>query len=306
MRDLGFRNAPDRLNLLLAFGLAGANLWLYLGAPVLARTHQVWLWTAAPAVLFTQTLWAVLHEAFHGGLVRNARVNEGLGRFLAILFGASFRLLRFGHLVHHAVNGRPGDRWDTYDPDRGRPAVAKVAYYVRLLCGLYLSEAGSCLLALMPRFLLERVVRRAFYEGQSGTDGTAERAVRHLLRPSALAELRLDGAIVLLLLAVSFRLYGALWPALAAALGVRALIISLFDNAFHYGAPLGESRQGYNARPPLGLSILLLNANYHGVHHNAPDLTWRDLPRRFASDGRRYDQSVLACLARQFAGPAPR
>lgn len=127
----------------------------------------------------------------------------------------------------------------------------------------------------MSAFCAGSICRRAFYEGQSGTGGTAE---RHLLRPPALAELRLDGALVLLLLAVSFRLYGA---------------------------PLGESRQGYNARPPLGLSVLLLNANYHGVHHNAPDLSWRDLPRRFAAESRRYDKSVLACLARQFAGPVP-
>lgn len=139
MRGPGSRTAPDRLNLLLAFGLAAANLWLYFGAPLAARAHHVWLWTAAPAVLATQTLWAMLHEAFHGGLVRDTRVNEGLGRFLAILFGAPFRLLRFGHLVHHAVNGRRGDHWEIYDPNRKRAAFAKFAYYVRLLCGLYLS-----------------------------------------------------------------------------------------------------------------------------------------------------------------------
>lgn len=294
------------MNLLLAAALSGANLWLYFGAPLLARVHHAWLWTAAPAAVTTQMLWALLHEGFHGGLARDPRINDSAGRLLAILFGAPFRLLRFGHLVHHALNGRPGDRWDTYDPERSRPAAARIGYYVRLLCGLYLSEVASCLLALMPRFLLEPVVRRAFYQGTLEIDGTAERAVRHLLRPAALAELRLDGALVLLLLAASFAAYGSLWSVLAASLGVRALVVSLFDNAFHYGAPMGETRQGYNARPPLGLSVLFLNANYHGVHHNAPDLGWRDLPRRFAADGRPYDRNVLACLARQFAGPAPR
>ena len=298
--------SPGILNSILVLLLVVANGWFYFGAPILARREAAWLWTAMPAVLATPALWALLHESFHGGLFRSPRLDHWAGRLLAILFGAPFRALRFGHLVHHALNGRPGDRWDTYDPARKHRATAVLSYYVRLLFGLYLAEVAASLLALMPRSLVERVVRRAFYEGEPEIGGLGNRAVRHLLSPAAVFELRLDGALVLVVLTGSAFAYGSAWPILAALLGLRAFLVSLFDNTFHYGAAMGQARQGYNARVPLGLSALVLHTNFHGVHHGAPDLAWHELPGRFAAQGGSYDRTLLSCLLRQFAGPIPR
>ncbi len=48
---------------------------------------------------------------------------------------------------------------------------------------------------------------------------------------------------------------------------------------------------------------LVLNGNFHGVHHKAPQLSWRELPGTFAKDGAGFDGSWVAMVLRQFRGP---
>ncbi|HEY8963190.1 MAG TPA: fatty acid desaturase, partial [Alphaproteobacteria bacterium] len=65
-------------------------------------------WIMAPIILFLIPLntpfWSLIHEAVHKNLHHKAPINDALARLMSVVFGASFDVLRFGHLMHHQYN----------------------------------------------------------------------------------------------------------------------------------------------------------------------------------------------------------
>jgi fatty acid desaturase len=269
---------------------------------ILSIYGLIWALLLLPVVLLTVTHWAVIHEAIHGSLLPARSANDLLARCLCILYGAPFRVVRFGHLSHHTLNGRPAERPEIYDPRlASRWRVAPV-YYLRLMIGLYGAELLSGPASLLPKRLLRPLVRRAFYEGKEEARNMADRAERELLGPP-LRQIRLDALAVLLLFGTSFYLYGPHWPLLAAAILGRAFFVSVMDNAPHYGGDLRDWGQGYDLHLPRPFNYLVLNSNLHGTHHRHPNTPWLQLLDTFARDGRAYAGSYLTIPWRQFKGP---
>jgi fatty acid desaturase len=297
---------PARTNLLVAGAIGAGNLGFQFGLPTLMAAGHGWAaWLALPLALSTIPHWALIHEAVHGHLHRRATVNDAVGRALSILFLAPFDALRFGHLSHHALNARATERPECYDPSSRTRLAASLAFYVRLLCGIYLLETASSLLSLLPRRALRPVVRKVFYEGEPDAGHMADRAERVLLKPRTLRRIRVDSAAAIALLAGSAWASGAAWPVLALALLGRAFLVSLMDNAPHYGGPLAEPDQGYDMHVPAGLDRLVLHTNLHGTHHRYPNLPWTALPAAFRADGQGYVGSYLSMPWRQLKGPVP-
>ncbi len=297
---------PVGANLVAAAGVVAASLWLLFGLPLLLPTAgAAALLLALPAVFAIVPHWGLIHEAIHGHLLPDRRASDRLGRLLAVLFGAPYACLRFGHLSHHALNARASERPELYDPARRSRLLAVLLYYPRLLFGLYAFEVASGPLSLLPRPLLRPLVRRVFYEGAADAGGMAERAERMLLEPRTLAAIRLEAIAILALLSASALLYGEHWPVLVAALAGRAFLVSFLDNAPHYGGPLADPGQGYDLEAPAPVRAFVLNANLHGTHHRHPDLPWSALPAAFEADGRGFDGHYLLRPWRQLRGPIP-
>lgn len=59
--------------------------------------------------------WALIHEAMHGVLLESRAANRLAAYTQAILFSVAFGLLRWGHLLHHAVSHRRHERSEVYD-----------------------------------------------------------------------------------------------------------------------------------------------------------------------------------------------
>lgn len=293
---------PTRTNLAVAAVVAGSTLLVLLALPAAGGSGA--LWPLLPFALASIPHWALVHEAIHRRLHPDPAVNERLGRMLAILFLAPFDGLRFGHLSHHALNAHPAERPELYDPCRQSWGRAAVPFYLRLLGGLNLVEVASGPLSLLPRRWLRPLVRTLFDEGTADA-GIADRAERVLLAPPRLRRIRRDALAIVALLGASLAAYGPDWPILAAALLGRAFVVSLMDNAPHYGGPLAQPDQGYDMRLPAALGRLVLHTNLHGTHHRHPDLPWSALPRAFAADGGAHDGSYLLVPWRQLAGPVP-
>lgn len=297
---------PARCNLALAAAVGLVNLAALFGPPLLLAAGAGW--GAVLTLLFvvaTVPHWALIHEAVHGHLHPRPRVNEALGRALAILFAAPFDTLRFGHLSHHALNARPSERPECYDPTVRSRSRATVVFYVRLLFGVYLLELAASLLSLLPRPLLRPVVRRVFYEGEPDAARMADRAERVLLDPGTLARIRTDAVMILCLFGGAGLALGGWWPLLAAAVLGRGVVVSVLDNAPHYGGPLADPDQGFDTRVPAGLDALVLNSNLHGTHHRHPNLPWTALPAAFRAEGGGYAGSYLVVPLRQLKGPVP-
>ncbi len=298
---------PAALNLVLAVMLIAANLTLLLVMPALLESTSPLLLLPAYLLLILATVphWATLHEAIHGRLLPWPRANEALGRLLAILFGAPYAVLRFGHLSHHALNARATERPEFFDPTRRSWLGAALVYYPRLLFGLYTVEAVSGPLSLLPRRLLRPIVRRLFYEGDPEAAGMADRAERQLLATGRLRRIRLDALATLALVLLSLWLYGPWWPWLAGAFLGRAFLVSFMDNAPHYEGPLADPDQGYDLRIPQPLGALILSSNLHGTHHRHPALPWTALQAQLERDGAATSGSYFVRPWRQLRGPIP-
>jgi len=291
------RTIPVTANAVLAAALWAAGLGVYYIVPLALLPLSPWFaLLLIPAVLTTTTNWALMHEAIHGHFHPNARVNEAFGRISGILFGAPYETLKFGHLLHHSINGTPPDRPEYFDASKQSRLTASLIFYPRLLFGLYAVEVIGAFYCLLPRAALAKVT--PLFPGDIGP----LRAERHLLAPQRLTQIRIDAVATIAAMALAFWCYGAWWPLLLAAIAARGMLISFADNGYHYAAPLGQgARAAYNLRLPGGAAIL--NFNLHQVHHRHPNLPWKHLPQAFAADADTYDGPYFRTMARQLKGP---
>ena len=82
-----------------------------------------------PLILTGTMLWSLIHEAIHRLFLPTASINDGWGRVMGIFFGASFDVLKFGHVMHHRYNRD----WESeyYDPTKKSFLRANIEYYSR-------------------------------------------------------------------------------------------------------------------------------------------------------------------------------
>jgi len=301
----GFRTEiRTALNLAYVAVILLANVVLFLALPLwLPPKTGWWALLALPLALTAVTHWGLIHEAVHGVLHPDRRVNRLLGHVLSIAFLCPYNILRFGHLCHHALNGRPSDRPELYDPARRRPGLCRAWYYYRLFFGLYGGELFCVLLCYVPRQRLRRITRHLAYGDNPDSLQMPDIAERQLTDPRPLLLLRLEATAILLLLGGGLALYGAWFPLLLAALVVRGTLISFLDNAPHYSMPLGDIRQGHDLRLSPVLRWLVMNGNFHGTHHRHPTLPWTLWPTRFRDDGASFAGGYFRHPLRQLRGP---
>jgi fatty acid desaturase len=258
-----------------------------------------WLVTLLPGLFLNNQLWSLIHETIHGAFHLSGPVNQLTGRLLCVCFGSPWRLLRTGHLLHHKLNRTPLERQELFDPSRQSRFFVAIWYYFHLFVGLYLLELLSPLaFFFVPRRLMDRLRTRYLAE-----DSVAARAAALLTKPDAVRELRLDGGAIYAILIGSAWFYGAYWWALVSLLAVRAFSISFLDYIYHYGSPIDDSLNAYNLSLPPFLERLLLNFNYHGIHHRHPHLPWSELPAEFHRQRCRYDGGYLGAALQQLKGP---
>ena len=293
------RGIPAGINLGLAVFYVAVNLYQFVFLPLLLLPRSLaWAWTLLPLALLTNPYWSLIHETIHDLFHPSRSVNAFFGRFLSILFGAPFRILRMSHLVHHKLNRRPVEGTEYYDRATGTKSRAAPSYFFQIIFGLYLFELLSPLYFLLPRRLLVRMQERFMRPGSvSGV------LMQNWLGTDALREIRFDGLLTLSWLTLSFLCYGAYWPLLAAVLLARAFLISFLDNVYHYATPVDDVFYARNLRLPESLTKLLLNFNLHGVHHINPAIPWIDLPEAFDLEGGKYHGEYFAAAVSQLRGP---
>jgi len=296
----------QRINLAFLAIMASLTIGALLVVPLwLLPRDPRWSWLLVPAALLTNSFWALHHEAIHGGLHPDRQRNLLAGRFMAILLGSSFHVLRFGHLMHHRYNRNPVDRPDTYDPAVTPWLRARATFLGNLLCGVYLAELAVPIACWLPRPLIRRIIDRVYRGGDPAVAAIRLAAHRLFLDPRRLRIIRTDGFLAAALIAVSAMAFGPHWPMLAAFLAARGVLISVFDNVYHFGTPIDRPDYARNLSLPAPLRLLFLNMNLHRVHHLRPALPWWALPAQFRANGDQYDAPLLRSAAAQFTGPVP-
>ena len=158
------------------------------------------------------------------------------------------------------------------------------------------------MLLLLPRATIEPRLLRMF-----AADPMAGQVLRRIFRSSEyLRAIRVDACVILASIVVSAVLYGRYWWILAVHYVIRAFLISFLDYTYRYGSPLGDRLHGYNLRLPKVLSALILNFNYHGIHHRFPALPWRALGRVFDDEALVFDNNYVTQAVSQLRGPMTR
>jgi len=289
------------INALLTLLYSGLALLTWFILPLwLLPADPDWGWLLLVPVLLSNAWWALIHEAIHGVLFPSRGVNRLVGRTQAIFFGAAFDLLRWGHLLHHALNRTQRERSEVYVAGKDSLPWFTLNYYFRLTGGLYWFEVLGALIFLLPRPAIRWAASRL-----GGEHNVVEPLTDKLLVPATLRAVRIDGWLVLTLHGLALILYGEhAWMLVLALMG-RAFLISVVDNAFHYGTPLDDTKYARNLSLPAWASALLLNFNLHGAHHLKPGLAWWELPGYHRQSGAGFQGNWIGALLHQFRGPIP-
>ncbi len=271
----------------------------------LALTPLVWSWSKAAFVAYlalygyaTVMCWLLIHEAIHRKLVRSSRLNDYLGRVHAILFGCPFYILKIGHMTHHRYNRSELDTTELVPSDTKHFARWWLAYYGRILGLLYVSEVISPLIF----FFWKRFKRLA----AAWTQNKALVSILDLFTRRMVQAIQMDAVLCVGFLAaqVYCNRYD-LRPFVLLFLW-RALIVSFYDNAYHYGTDPHDNQAANNLAVPRVVRLFILNHNMHRVHHRHPSASWAVLPKLFTADKDAFDGVLIETGLQQIKGPMRR
>jgi len=298
--------SEHRINLALLAGLAGVTLFALFGLPAwLLPGDPAWGWLLLPIALATNSLRALNHEAIHGHFHPERRVNNWAGRGMSALLGSSLRVLRFGHFMHHRFNRSRLDRPDIREPGGSGRILAKARYLGQLFIGHYAAEVAVPMICLLPKPVVSRIVDFVYRHPDPTVQAVGSVARQVFLRDKNLDEIRCDALAALALLSLAAWAYGAHWPMLVGFLFGRGLLVSFFDNIYHFATPPDRSDFAWNLRLPEPCRLIILNMNFHQVHHRHPQLPWWRLPARFDELAAPFDAGFFGMALRQLNGPVP-
>ncbi len=292
---------PQAVNIGLLLLHTGANLFQLFILPIyFLSANPWWALALAPVAALNNPLWALMHEAIHDAFHSSSAVNRVAGRWLSVLFGSPFQILRLTHLSHHKFNRSPLEKGtEMYEPKQSGKWAASFKYFTYILCGVYLLEVLSAWLFILPKKMFRKFGMGLLERGDRQEKWLAVK----FLDESRQREIRIDGLAILLLFGASAYFYRGHWIAFASLIGMRALLISLMDNIYHYGTPVKVTLSGHNLSLPRWLAVGVLNFNYHRIHHTHPNVPWTGLPRLYAQNVEHCDANFFVALFQQFRGP---
>jgi fatty acid desaturase len=284
---------PARLNLLIA----AAQLVILPLLLVASRGVAAWPWMVVLAIAYALAMnsaYLMLHEAEHGLLHPNRRLNDATGTLLSLFFPAPFHLLRQGHLGHHVRNRSDDEVFDYYFPTDNR-LWKKWAFYNILWGGFWLCIAlSNLLLPFIPRLWSSKAV----------TFDRPTEALLESLNPRYDGLIRLEAAAVLALhtwIIVGLGVPVWRWFALVGCFGV---MWSSMQYMHHYGTERDVHKGARNLRSWRWLDALWLNHNWHQRHHEHPHVPWVHLPTLAEGPAQEREPMAFAWLA-QWRGPKP-
>ena len=293
---------PGAINYALAALQVTVNALQFFLLPLYLLPISLW-WALIllPLAALNNPFWALIHEAIHDLFHPSSRINATAGRLLAVFFGAPFRLLQITHLLHHKFNRLPQEQGtEVYDPRNVSRFKASIGYYFRLLGGLYLLEVLSPLIFFLPQRVLRICERRMLADPTNQHGGSV---VKYLLHDEKIQQMRIDSLVIMIVFGLSFFCYGEHWKILLGILLARGFLISFLDNVYHYNTPMFDVSFAQNLDLSRFLSRLLLNHNFHGIHHKNPNISWIRLPGLFIEHAARFEGNYFTAAVVQLCGP---
>jgi fatty acid desaturase len=283
---------PARLNIAITVAVVVSAVGLlWLGSHVEARYAVLAVGVAFSYVMLTD--YALLHEASHGNLHPDSRVNYRLGFITGAFFPMPFSLIRSTHQGHHLRNRTDFEMFDLYYPTDNR--FLKYGQWYSILCGLFwpVVPLGAVLFAVCPAVLRTRAFRIA-------------RSSSYILGDVRRAQVRAIRGEVLLIAAM----FAALAWLFELQLVNTLVLYTCFSINWSTRQYVGHAftrrdviEGAWNLRHNSIMTWVLLHGEYDLNHHRRPDVPWYYL-RRLSPAGERRP-SYVRHYWRQWLGPRP-
>lgn len=285
---------PAKLNLAIVvvqLSAFGVIFWT-------ASQADVWWHVVLLSCAFTivgNSIYSMIHEAEHGILHPDRRVNDAVGIAMALLFPAPFHLIRQGHLGHHRRNRSDDEAFDLYF-ETDRPWL-KWAILYGILTGFYwlLVVLSNLVVVLAPGIL-----NRKYFEFDRPSEAFMES-----LNPRYLLWIRLEGlAACVLHVAIIWMLQIPVLVYACVYFGF-GFSWSAMQYVHHFGTQrhvLHGARDLWIWRP---IDLIWLNHNWHHIHHCRPTVPWIYL-EQLARDGEGDRREFLIWhYLKMWRGPRP-
>ena len=282
---------PDRLNVALVvvvFSLAVSLLWL-------GSFIDRWYAVLGVGIAFSYVLltnYALLHEATHGNLHSNPRLNRALGILAGLLFPVPYSMVRATHQGHHLRNRTDFEMFDLYYPTDNR--WLRYGQWYSILCGLFwpLIPLGAVLFAVCPAVLRTRAFRQA----------RTSSYLLHDIQDAEVSAIRRELLLIVAFFAALFWLLDLKWQNTLLLYACFSFNWSTRQYVGHAFTQRDVIEGAWNLRHHRLMSWVLLHGEWDLNHHRRPDASWIYLPH-LGSDRPRI--SYLRQYWRQWLGPRP-
>ena len=263
---------PDRLNMLLVFGvISSALLLLWLGSRSNDRLELLIPLGIVYSYLML-TNYALMHEAAHDKLHSNPRLSYLLGMFSSFFFPMSITLFCNTHTKHHIQNRSDDELFDAYGEHDS--LIKKHLQWYAILLGVFwiYPVLGSLVLTIIP----PKTVQKWFLEDKPG------RAYSGNFSRKEIRRMRLE-----LIIFAGFLLW------VIQGLGVSPVVLAVYYALFAFNWSTRQfiehayTRRHFvegalNLKHFPWMSKLLLHRELDLNHHRYPDVPWNYLPKLLA------------------------
>ena len=282
---------PNRINLsitLICSLLYFLLLWM-------ASHVQHYGWVILCGFLFAVNMvpvYSLIHEAEHGILHSNERINNMMGRWLSTLFIAPYTFFKHCHLKHHKKNRTDEEMWDLYYEQQDKLRRYGTLYGMMISLGYFSMWLAVLLYAIAPtliysRFFLSNTEIGGFLKGSDRKD-----KVIHSRRESIL---------VILFQIIIFYLLDLNWVSWITLFVMHGFLWSSQNYVNHAFSPRDIIQGAHNLKIPSWLKWIYLNFNLHLAHHQNPKIPWIHLPEYVSEGGGRI--TFLRNYLRLWKGP---
>ncbi len=265
---------PNRLNFII-FVLALLSVLVCLTLASAASSVMALLLFGFVFSFAANTVFSLMHEAVHGFLFSDRKMNERAGFVLAGFFPTSFTFQRAMHLGHHRRNRTDAEMFDLYYKEDNR--FLKWAQLYGIFTGPYWAfvPLSATLVALLPWIRNPNVANRLNW---TWLERTGVFAMLSGLSKVDIRRIQIEVACAFILHASLFyflKLKALGWVVCYLMFAINWGALQYADHAFS----IRDIKNGaWNLRVSTLVRLIFLNYHSHLAHHQNPQVPWYYLP----------------------------
>lgn len=268
---------PGTLNIIISIASILAGIAI-LALASKTESTIVFILCLIAFALINNTIFAMLHEAVHGVLHTNRKINNNVGRALAAMYPTSFAVQKVCQLGHHMRNRTDMEFFEAYT-DRDNKTFKYISLYA-ILIGIYwtYSPLGNLWLLIAPNSLKNSIFRDKDKTGVGHIGGEGMLGALDNLSDKEINTMRIEFLGSLIFQTSLFIFLGVKflpWLACYWAFALKWCSIQYADHAY---SPRDVRNGAWNLKAPKFVQKVFLNYHYHLVHHRYPHIPWDKLP----------------------------